>query len=113
MKKERTEVGAADELHHHEVGVSGLSPVVHGHDVGMAEHPRGAGFPAESIDERSIAGERGVKDLDGHVPIEDRIVSTVNLAHTTRSDTGYDLIAAVYGCLDHGSVMGGATSSPF
>jgi hypothetical protein len=112
-KKQRSDIRTADELHHHEVGVAGLAPVVDGDDVGVPEHARGAGLAAEPIDEGGIVGQIGMEDLERHIAVEDRVVGSVDLAHAAGSDAGYDLVPAVYGCLDHGSALGGPTSSPF
>jgi hypothetical protein len=82
---------------------------VDGDDVRMAEKAGGARFTAKPIDERVIAGKGGMEDLERHVAVEHRIVRPINLAHAAGRDAGYDLVPAVYGCLDHGSALGGPT----
>jgi hypothetical protein len=49
-------------------------------------------FALESITQFSSVGEMSGKDLDGNDSIEARIAGTVNLAHSTRADSGEDLV---------------------
>jgi hypothetical protein len=101
LPEERAEVGSPHELHHHEVGVAGAPPVVHGHDVRVREHGGRPGLATEAVDEVLVAGEGGVQHLQRHLAVEDGVVGAEHLSHPARRDAGEYLVASVYGRLDH------------
>jgi hypothetical protein len=77
------------------------------HDVGVAEHGRGASLTPEAVDEPGVVGQGGVEDLQGHLAVQDGVVSAIDLAHPAGGDPGDDLVAPVDGGLDHhGDVRG-------
>ena len=85
---------ALDELHHQVVGTD----VEDGADVGMAEGRECASFTLES------PGQRFRDDFDGDQPIEPRVSSGVDLAHSALANFGKDLIRAE-SLPDHGDAI--------
>ena len=68
-----------------------LAHLIDRDDVRVVQHPGGPGLIGKPLPgPRSHAG-RGVDDLDGHLPADDRIAPQVHLAHASLGEESHDL----------------------
>ena len=91
-RNERIEALPAHVLHHDEIVAVGRLDLVDGDDVRMIEGRGGVGFldkPAAAI---LVADAIGRQYLDGHLTIQTRIASAIDLAHPSCADEREDLV---------------------
>jgi hypothetical protein len=81
-----TQRRAVDELQHQIGAVGRLAPVVHRHDVRVAERRGSLRLATEPVPEGRVGAEVGVGDLDGDQPVEHLVVGAVDDGHAAPSD---------------------------
>jgi len=84
---------AVDLLEHQVVGAVELLEPVDGGDVGVAQGGQHPGFALEALQLGGIAVKCARQGLDGHLPIQDRIVGAIDLPHGARAEQAADLVA--------------------
>ena len=65
------------------------------HDVGVLERRGRFGLAAEALDEFGVAGEVGVKDLQGHAAGQVQVIGEPDVGHAAGADPPLDAVAAV------------------
>jgi hypothetical protein len=88
------QVPALEQLHRHVGEPVLLAEVVDGDDVRVVEPRRRLRLVPEALPEVGVGGERGRDRLDRHVPVEQRVVGPVHLAHRTLADLLDDTVLA-------------------
>ena len=79
-------------FHHQEINFVLMARVVERADVGMIQAGDGFCFALEALAQFGAVGEMSRKNFDGDDSIEARIAGFVNLAHSTRTDSGEDFV---------------------
>ena len=90
-----------DVLHHDEVGVAVLAPVVDGDDVGMVEVGRRLRLTAEALDEGLVGRQLREQHLQGDGPVEQQVAGEVHLGHAATREMAHDLVAVGEDLLGH------------
>ena len=75
--------GALQQLHGDEVATLVLVDIVDRADVGMIEPGGGTGFPPEALDRQRPLRDLLPQELEGDVPSEPEVLSTIDDAHPT------------------------------
>ncbi len=70
----------------------GAPRVESGHDVGMHQPGDGSHFEVEPTHQLGIIGELLGKDLQRHVPLHRAMLSSKDLAHSSRTNLLKDLV---------------------
>ena len=84
---------AIDVLHHDEVGPGVLAPVEDRHKVRVAEASCRLRFALEALDEGGVDAQLREEHLESDDPIEQSIVSPIDLRHATARDQMRQLVA--------------------
>ena len=61
---------ALHEFHSHEIGVAGLAPVVHAHNVRVVQAGHALGFAAEALHKVRVDGVLGEQHFHGYLAVE-------------------------------------------
>ena len=88
---------ALDQFQNQRPDALSLLQPVDGADVGMVQRGEHLGLPLEARQPAGVLRERLGQYLEGHVPVELRVASLIDLAHPTFADFGGDLIRAERG----------------
>ncbi len=83
---EGAQVLALDELHHHEVGVTVLTPVVDGDDVGVGQGSGGLRLAPKPLYEPWILGELPMQGLDGDAASQNAVLGDPHVGHAAASE---------------------------
>jgi hypothetical protein len=81
--RERTSV---DQFHDDRSSVAGRLEAIHLRDVGMVQRRQRLGFAFEAAQAIGIPRDGFGQDLNRDVPVEDRVASPIDLAHTTLTE---------------------------
>ena len=79
---------ACQVLAHQVRGVFVLAPVVHGHDVRVGQPGRRPGLGLEAAEERAVARQRRVQELDRDLPSQGRVVGEKDLRRRAAAERG-------------------------
>ena len=86
------QVLALEELHRHVEEAVLLPEVVHGDDVRVVEKRRRLRLALEALQGLVAGGDPGGERLQGHEPVEDRVLGLVDLAHRAAAELADDLV---------------------
>ena len=90
------EAAPVDELHDDvESTVGGLSQVVHGHDVRMAQRGRRARFAQKPLDHVGRRNQLGFDELDGNGFVQHQVGATIDRSHSASFEKTVDAILSV------------------
>ena len=79
---------AVDQLHHDIIRIVRCGNIVHGHDIGMAQHGNGVAFRMEATTELLVLGIVILQDLNGHQAVQTVATGFVHHSHAAGA---YDL----------------------
>jgi hypothetical protein len=85
------EIHAVHELHQEVIEFAGLTKVVNGHDVRMAQPGERTGFAGETFSESGVATRVLGQDLERHQSIEGLLPGFVNGTHAAIADELEDI----------------------
>jgi hypothetical protein len=91
-RRQVAQVGAVEELHHHERAVGGVARIVGRDDPGMIEPRRRPGL-AQEAGAALVVEHLAADQLDRHVALEGQVVGAVDHAHAALAEQGVDAIA--------------------
>src|SRR5262245_59714533 len=83
---------AGHEFHDDETTLVAFADIMHGNDVGMIEGRSGLGFLDEPAHVLGVAGEFGWQYFDRDLAIQARVLSDIDIAHSTSAEFGKDTI---------------------
>ena len=86
---------AFDELHRHEIGISGGTPVIDADNVWMVQVGSRLGLTAETLNKIGVGGELREENLDGYGTVEQNIAGQENISHSTATYSFVDLVSVV------------------
>ena len=103
--QEEAQLLALHVFHDDVVATFVIAHVVHGHDVRVLAAGRGPRLAPEAVSHlvgMPVRQDVRMQDLDGHLPVDDRIVAQIDLPHGTLPQQGAHLVFAESGGrLDH------------
>jgi hypothetical protein len=89
--EEAPEAAALEEFEDHEWRLV-FAPVVDSDDVGVVQGRRHLRLGAEAAEEPGVVGQGGVKDLDGHLPLEPHVPGRVDAPAGPRPQGGNETV---------------------
>ena len=87
---------AIHKFHGHEIGVAGLAPVVHAHNVGVVQPGNRLCLTAETLHEVGVNGVLGEQHLHCHVAVEKNVVRQEHIGHTPAPNALEKFVAIVH-----------------